>query len=245
MSLEDLCVSVSLLHVFSACSHSFVSCFFFGNGAWPCPSSSPPEWLWLPGTSRQPHEPGALDRPTSLSASDTRPWGPPFTFSCHRAIPSNNSRWSKAALWGSVPPWVSKRWGLGSRKDCGLGRSSVCGGRPRHFDLFCRNCWKCWCSHSAQAPPSGPGDGLSHVAPGPAPLLCSAAAWERSGGSGTFANVLYGILEGGLWMFSDSLNLSERLDQEIFVLHFLIVVLNFNSSKLIFSFSLHLFCVDS
>lgn len=46
-------------------------------------------------------------------------------------------------------------------------------------------------------------------------------------------------------MFSDSLNLSERLDQEIFVLHFLIVVLNFNSSKLIFSFSLHLFCVDS
>lgn len=50
-----------------------------------------------------------------------------------------------------------------------------------------------------------------------------------------------GTLEDGLWMFPDSSNLIEILHQGIFVLNSLIVVLNFNSSKLIPSFALHLF----
>lgn len=42
----------------------------------------------------------------------------------------------------------------------------------------------------------------------------------REVGSGTFADVLYRTLEDGLWTFPYSSNLSERLDQAIFVLKF-------------------------
>lgn len=69
----------------------------------------------------------------------------------------------------------------------------------------------------------------------------SVATWERSGGSGIFVNALYWDPWGWSLDVSWLFKLDWKIHQGIFVLNSLIVVLNFNSSKLISSFALHLF----
>ena len=67
MGLEDLCEFVSFLPLPSFQPASVVSLGtpISDNGTWPSLFSSPSGWLLLPGTSSQPHEPGALGRQIS------------------------------------------------------------------------------------------------------------------------------------------------------------------------------------
>ena len=88
---------------FSACFHRLISYYVSENGTWPSLFSSS-GWLLLPGSSSQPHEPGALGRQTSAWASDAQAWGwqePPSAFSGRRVGgPFRHLWWPRAARPG-------------------------------------------------------------------------------------------------------------------------------------------------